>query len=766
MKISPRLLAIASMLVYCHVASIQHPLSASTTTPTLFHQQSEANDNHSKWSLSNEIIKFQNKKGVKNTSYSGGPFAGGTGTIEDPFLIETASQLDSVRYFLNHCFKQIADIELGVEPWNIDLGWEPIGTLLYPFTGTYDGNGYFINNLYINRPLLHYAGLFGFLSAAKIRNVLMDKPSVTGRYMVGSIVGKAIRDSEFEYIISTDVDIIVNFQYGGGLMGGIDGSSVRRCSTTGDIVHLSDPNWNYIGGLIGGITSEHSAIGNLIEECYTRVKVNSFTHNTYGGFIGASWYPGKIINCYARGSVIGTNAMAGGFLGQTGANSEELFVSNCYSTGHVTAPGSYVNGFLGYYDSGNFSDNFFDMNTSGHTNMDEGATQKNTSQMKNQSTYTNAGWNFNDIWAIDAQGIINNGYPYFNWQFEPICNSPQNLYSILLPNGLVKVSWLPTLPDCQWEIIWGPRGFDINTEGTFIGNITDPFCYISIPNSGLEYDIYVRKRCSENFTSLWSLTRFQSLQQVFQVSGSVSYCEGEEPPSTNITLSGSSTSCSYQLFRDGNPFSAIIQGTGNEIIWSNMVPGEYTVLEILENQLRWMSGIAIIIEYPLPLTSFKLTYDTICINSEPRALTSGTPAGGIYFGNGITDGIFDPAMAGIGNHVLYYNVTTEFGCSKADSTELIVDECLSIDQTSDDLQIQIFPNPSSDIFQIKFLTQKTFNHEVKIYNSIGSLITTIYFNIGEDQIEIDLSTYQSGVYFVQISGKSETITKAIVHSNQ
>ena len=48
-------------------------------------------------------------------------FAGGSGTSADPYLVETAEHLNNVRNYLNNSsvyFKQIADIDLDIAPYN------------------------------------------------------------------------------------------------------------------------------------------------------------------------------------------------------------------------------------------------------------------------------------------------------------------------------------------------------------------------------------------------------------------------------------------------------------------------------------------------------------------------------------------------------------------------------------------------------------------------------------------------------------------------
>ena len=80
-------------------------------------------------------------------------FADGNGTENDPYLIKTAQQLDSVRYFSGKHFKQIADIDLSnfsSKDW-IPVGkWLPIGDIQNPFIGSYNGNDLKIINLTVD----------------------------------------------------------------------------------------------------------------------------------------------------------------------------------------------------------------------------------------------------------------------------------------------------------------------------------------------------------------------------------------------------------------------------------------------------------------------------------------------------------------------------------------------------------------------------------------------------------------------------------------
>ena len=62
----------------------------------------------------------------------------------------------------------------------------------------------------------------------------------------------------------------------------------------------------------------------------------------------------------------------------------------------------------------------------------------------------------------------------------------------------------------------------------------------------------------------------------------------------------------------------------------------------------------------------------ICLNNSPFVLNGGSPAGGIYSGNGISNGIFYPQISGIGNFNINYIFTDSLGCTSNSETSLNV----------------------------------------------------------------------------------------------
>jgi hypothetical protein len=106
--------------------------------------------------------------GVENIPFRFTP----DGSLNNPIIITTATQLDDVRNGLNKYYKLGNNIDLihylassgaGYSKWGA-AGWMPIGI----FTGGFDGNGYKITGLWINRNTV-YVGLFGNTNGATIK---------------------------------------------------------------------------------------------------------------------------------------------------------------------------------------------------------------------------------------------------------------------------------------------------------------------------------------------------------------------------------------------------------------------------------------------------------------------------------------------------------------------------------------------------------------------------------------------------------------------
>lgn len=103
--------------------------------------------------------------------------------MSPPIYVWIASDLYNIRNNLSGHYVQMADIDLSDYP-----NWDPIDM----FNGTYDGNGFSITNLTIDRSTEDRIGLFGDLSNTtncSLQNINLVNVSVSGRQYVGGLVG-------------------------------------------------------------------------------------------------------------------------------------------------------------------------------------------------------------------------------------------------------------------------------------------------------------------------------------------------------------------------------------------------------------------------------------------------------------------------------------------------------------------------------------------------------------------------------------------------
>jgi hypothetical protein len=202
-----------------------------------------------------------------------------------------------------------------------------------------------------------------------------------------------------------------------GFFGRTEGGSL--ISNLG-LTHVSFSGNQRVGGVIGQTNQNAS-----ISKSFASGEVTG--NGTYvGGLVGA--HNGHAISCYAKVNCIGLNMYVGGLAGVTANNGS---IQSSYAVGTVTGGSSNVGGLTGYVLTATVTNSFWDTLTSGQATS-AGGTGKTTTEMQTQSTFTDAGWDFegettngtNDTWKMD--GCTNGGYPFFSWQVS----SPHPVLSI------------------------------------------------------------------------------------------------------------------------------------------------------------------------------------------------------------------------------------------------------------------------------------------------------------------------------------------------
>ncbi len=327
----------------------------------------------------------------------------GDGSIGDPYQISNVTELQWMGNLSNlgmH-FILTGDIDASeTSGWNAGAGFVPVGTDANSFTGTLDGNNRTITGLYIYRTATDYVGLFGCVGAtASISNVGLVNFNITGNDMVGGFAG--INDDGTITNCYSTGNASGNYWVGG--FAGYSDGTITDCYSTGDA--SGNQNVGGFAGVNGGTITNCYSTGNAsgdqyvggfagvngdtITNCYCTG--NASGTSEVGGFTGYNDVGGTITDCYSTGNASGSNYVGGFAGGNVGT------ITNCYSTGKVTGVGVDLGGFTGS-TFGTITECFWDNETSEWTTSDGAEIGRNTDDMMNNFTFTNAGWDFTNVW--------------------------------------------------------------------------------------------------------------------------------------------------------------------------------------------------------------------------------------------------------------------------------------------------------------------------------------------------------------------------------
>ena len=273
------------------------------------------------------------------------PFAGGDGSVENPYMIDSLSRLRIMSLYPSAHFVLTDDIVLP-EVSAGNNNFTPLFSDEKPFLGTLDGAGHQITNLTVYNIETFYSGLFSVIgSTGSVKNLTLENASVSGTNYVGIIAGWSL-GSITDCTVSGAVTHIAANGYKvfvGGIAGRAEGN-VDGCSAAVDLTVTEAQVEIYVGGIVGYLSSGGSSSSPLMLTASGTANVSGEGINV-GGLVGyvsltASAYLSK---CHTEMQITAnsgnTSAYAGGLIGYN--NSSITIITDSYATGDVTASGSY-----------------------------------------------------------------------------------------------------------------------------------------------------------------------------------------------------------------------------------------------------------------------------------------------------------------------------------------------------------------------------------------------------------------------------------------
>ena len=210
---------------------------------------------------------------------------------------------------------------------DIDLAgynWTPIGTNKSNsahFTGSFDGQGHTVDNLYINykantSAASPYQGFFGYVYGKSTTNhAVIKNLTVRGDVILGGTKS-------------------VSTAYCGGVIGQAYDADLTNIHAEVNVsLRQSSGNWQIIGGVVGNVN--RSTITNCSNSGEIRV-------NRYGAGIAGSSSSTTITGCFNNGTIFCPGSGAAGIVANLGSGT----VTNCYNSGYIGSTGNLVGGIV------------------------------------------------------------------------------------------------------------------------------------------------------------------------------------------------------------------------------------------------------------------------------------------------------------------------------------------------------------------------------------------------------------------------------------
>ncbi len=211
--------------------------------------------------------------------------------------------------------------------------WVPVGeNASHNFKGNFDGQGHAIDHLCIRSTSNGYAGIFGCLDSASIRNLTLGKhSSIQATRYVGGIAGYARNRSSIT-ACANHAEIIGSEDCIGGICGYLQQSDIQECYNTANISGKEK-----VGGIVG-YASSSSGQTTSVSYCYNSNRIQG--GSCIGGLVGFISGTSSLTKTYNTGQLSG-QSYTGSIVGRKYSSTPDI--SRCYYDKQISSIGG-ING--------------------------------------------------------------------------------------------------------------------------------------------------------------------------------------------------------------------------------------------------------------------------------------------------------------------------------------------------------------------------------------------------------------------------------------
>jgi hypothetical protein len=133
------------------------------------------------------------------------------------------------------------------------------------------------------------------------------------------------------------------------------------------------------------------------------------------------------------------------------------------------------------------------------------------------------------------------------------------------------------------------------------------------------------------------------------------------------------------------------------------------------------------------------------------------------YGDGVNSG------TGVGGYKLYGQLPTALITSngqygKGESRWFKSASSLNVENINGLTELSVYPNPAKDMAKLSFSLENASNLTIAIYDQLGQLVQTVsnsQYNAGLNQVEINTSALNSGIYSVRIDAENGSLSQRI-----
>jgi len=346
----------------------------------------------------------------------------------------------------------------------------------------------------------------------------------------------------------------------------------------------------------------------------------------------------------------------------------------------------------------------------------------------------------------------------------PVCAAPTAPSAGSVTATTAVLDWTQSGTPAQWQIKYGPTGFNVSTGGTAILTSTKPYTLNPPLSSSTTYDYYVRAICGPNDTSAWSpVTTFTTLCTTPAILShpDSSRC-GAGTVELNATASAGATIQWYAAatggtaLATGNTYTTpALSATTSYYITAKTGTCESSPRQEIKAIIKQAASVDTIAAdlTAAPTVAFQAV--------NPQNVTTYAWS----FGSGGSTSALQnptfvyPTSSSAQNYTVSLIVSNDCGNDTVTTVINIPGTTGVNDLKLNNDDLKIYPNPTAQYFRLENNSPYQLK-QLRIINVLGQIVRTIPVN-SNTASKIDVSNMASGLYNIRIEFEEGTVIRKL-----